>query len=284
MRIIITGSGTPMHVPGRAGPGVLVNVAGLALLFDTGRGTTLRLAEAGQPLTDLTAAFVTHHHSDHLVGLADLLMLRWLEDIERTGQPPLRVAVPDGPATAIVEHCLDVWHDEIELRKAHSGRPGHPAAQVMPFQAESRPAEIFEEGGVRVSAVLVHHEPVVPSVAYRIDARSGACVISGDTSVCEEVEELARGADVLVHEAFLTAALAPGQLSDPSRLAAYHADATGVGALAARSAVTTLVLTHLIPPPTSPAEEDAFRRAALAGGFTGEVIIARDLSQIEVSG
>lgn len=272
-----------MHVAGRAGPGVLVHTAGLALQFDVGRGTTLRLADAGQALTDLTAVFITHHHSDHLVGLADLLMLRWLEDIERTGQNPIPVVVPDGPCAEIVRGCLDVWQDEIEMRRKHSGRPGRPSAQTRTFAASSSPAVVFDRAGVQVSAVAVHHEPVVPAVAYRIDGPDGSCVISGDTAVCPETEALAQDADVLIHEAFLTEALTPGQLSDPQGLAAYHAETKAVGALADRAGVSTLMLTHLIPPPDSQSQEQAFVDAARGGGFGGEVVVSRDLSTVVVT-
>jgi len=283
MRITITGSGTPMHVAGRAGPGVLITTPEIALQVDVGRGTTLRLADIGQPLTTLTAVLVTHHHSDHLVGLADLLMLRWLEDIDRIGQHPLPVVVPDGPAKSIVEGCLDVWQEEIEMRKAHSGRPGRPSAEIRAFPAPSTPDIVFEQDEVRISAISVRHEPVVPSVAYRFDAPSGSCVVSGDTAACAEVAGLATGADVLVHEAFLATALEPGELSDPEGLAAYHAGAAAVGALAARAGVDTLVLTHLIPPPSSADEEEGFRAAVRKSGFDGSVIVARDLSTVEVS-
>ncbi len=122
-----------------------------------------------------------------------------------------------------------------------------------------------------------------PAVAYRVDAPTGSCVISGDTAVCDEVAELASAADVLVHEAFLAEALQAGQLSDPDALAAYHADALAVGTLADRAGVGTLVLTHLIPPPATAIAEDAFERAVRAGGFDGTVVVARDLSTVEVS-
>jgi ribonuclease Z len=46
----------------------------------------------------------------------------------------------------------------------------------------------------------VHHEPVSPAVAYRVDTPDGAVVISGDTRVCDEVAESSEGTNVLVHE------------------------------------------------------------------------------------
>ena len=282
MQIIITGSGTPMHVPGRAGPGVLLRVGDQALQFDVGRGTTLRLADAGQSLTALGALFITHHHSDHLVGLADLLMLRWLEDIDRAGVGPLPVIVPDGPAATIVDHGLDVWADEIDMRKQHSGRPGRPAADTRRFAATNEQTVVWEHTDIQVSAVTVRHEPVAPAVAFRIDGPTGSCVISGDTTVCAEVEALAEGADVLVHEAFLSSAIQDGDLSDPEGLAAYHAEVEPLAAMAQRAGVGHLVLTHLIPPPDGPEEEAAFERAVRLGGFDGTVTVARDLSTVTV--
>lgn len=71
--VTITGSGTPIMRPGQAGAGVLVSSDDVLIRVDVGRGTSMRLTDLGVALSDLTAVCVTHHHSDHLVGLADLL-------------------------------------------------------------------------------------------------------------------------------------------------------------------------------------------------------------------
>ncbi len=279
--VTITGSGTPLYEPGRAGPGVLVQAGSAGIQVDAGRATALRLAEAGVALGDLAGVLVTHHHSDHLVGLPDLVMTRWLE-ADPAGVAPLPVVVPDGPGADIVERMLDVWGPEMDMRAEHTGRSGVARVDVRRFQAAPAAMEVFATGETTVHAVAVRHEPVVPAVAYRITTASATVVVSGDTAVCPEVETLAKGADVLVHEALRRSAISPGMLSDPEAIVAYHADTVELGAMAARAGVDTLLLTHLIPPPRSPDDVAGFEEDIRAGGFTGAVVVAQDLATVTV--
>lgn len=280
--VTVTGSGTPIVVPGRAGPGVLVVHDGAVLQFDCGRATALRLAEAGVRLVDLDAVFITHHHSDHVVGLADLLMSRWLEASRNTRLDLLPVIVPDGPGARLVEHLLDPWGEELAMRDAHIGYASAPDPDVRTFTAGPAPHTVWQSGPVTVEAVAVRHEPVEPAVGYRVTTPDGVVVISGDTAVCSEIEELAGGADVLVHEAFRTSAVA-ALLSDPEAIGAYHSDTIALGGLAARARVVTLVLTHLIPPPATKADEQGFIDDVRAGGYRGEIVVAGDLDSITVA-
>ena len=77
--VTLTGTGVPHPSPGRAGPGVLIRHGAVALQFDAGRGTVLRLSEAGVACHELDALLVTHVHSDHVVDLADVVMTRWIQ-------------------------------------------------------------------------------------------------------------------------------------------------------------------------------------------------------------
>ncbi len=277
--VTITGSGTPISEPGRAGPGVLVRSGAAALQIDAGRATVLRLAEAGVALADLAAVLVTHHHSDHLVGLPDLVMSRWL-DGPVAGIPPLPVVVPAGPAADLVAGMLDVWRAEMAMRATHTGRAGVAAIDVRAFPAGPEPVEAFDGDGFSVQAIAVRHQPVVPAVAYRIATANGTVVVSGDTAVCPEVERMAHGADVLVHEAFRASAVPPGLLSDPAAIGSYHADPVELGGLARRAGVGTLVLTHLIPPPRTPADAAGFANDVRRGGYGGRVVVAADLDTV----
>lgn len=290
-RVTITGTGVPHLSPGRAGPGVLVECGDVRLQFDAGRATSLRLVEAGVRSGRLSALFVTHHHSDHLTGLTDLLFARWLENHGRF--TPLPIVVPAGPAADLIEHLLDPWHEDIAVRAEHVDRHDHPAPLVVPFDAASCEREAVEvwasvDRSVRVTARSVHHEPVLPAVAYRVDSPDGAVVISGDTTVCDEVAELAAGADVLVHEAFRREQVL--QLVDAvphlEHIAAYHADTVELGAMAERIGVPQLVLTHLIPAPDGGAMgavgKQDFVDDVRRGGYTRDVVVARDLTAVEI--
>jgi len=278
--VTITGTGVPHVAPGRAGPGVLVRHEGTALQFDAGRATALRIHEAGARVEGLTALFVTHHHSDHLTGLVDVVFTRWLHTQGR--HVPLTIVAPTGPSTRFVERMLDPWQADIRIRMEHAGRDDGPDPVIVGFDATSEPREVWSNESVRVSAVAVHHEPVSPSVAYRIDTPDGTAVISGDTIVCEEVGRLAQGADVLVHEAFRNRFLEPARKQMPqlAAISHYHADTEQIGPMAAAAGVKTLVLTHLIPAPGNDAQRRAFADEIEAGGFKGEIIVADDLATV----
>ena len=210
MRVTITGTGTPIMVPGRAGPGVVVQVGeDVVLQFDAGRGTSMRLTDARISLTDLTAVFITHHHSDHLVGLTDLAMSHWLEQ-PTDGAQALQVVAPDGPAADIAERLLDPWNDEMTLRAAHTGRPANASINVSRFTATERVEEVFAVGDVTVSAVHVREEPVIPAVAYRVDTPAGSVALSGGSAVCPTGEAIATDASGLVQEAFRKDAVPEG--------------------------------------------------------------------------
>ena len=277
--VILTGTGYPRPDAERAGPGVLVRHGETLLQFDAGRATIMRLAGAGVTAAQLSALFITHHHSDHLLGIPDIVLTRWIVRSERRTDRPLPIVAPRGPSLRFAERVLDLWDDDIAVRRLHTGDPTTPSLDPVGFDAPDAPEVVWSHGGVRVSAVLVRHGPVVPSVAYRVDTPDGAAVISGDTIVCPEIERLSRGADVLVHEAMLHQFIEQ-QPNNP--ITNYHADTVELGALAARAAVPALVLMHLIPAPHDDAQEQAYVDEARRGGYQGRVIVGRDLARLVI--
>ncbi|MGK2947759.1 MAG: MBL fold metallo-hydrolase [Acidimicrobiales bacterium] len=281
--LILTGTGVPHPRPGRAGAGALVRHGEVALQFDAGRATVVRLMEAGTPPHALTATFLSHVHSDHVVGLPDLAMTRWVQQqLVRTG--PLVVVAPEGGTARFVRRMLEPYDDDIELRRHHVGA-GPVEVDLRPFAPSTEPAVVWEsdDGAVQVSAVAVHHEPVPDAVAYRVDTPDGAVVISGDTRVCAEVEALARGATVLVHEACRSSALAPMVAGTTfETIFDYHADTVALGAMAERAAVPHVVLTHLIPPPDAPGDDEAFAQDLREGGYRGRITVGEDLLHVPI--
>jgi ribonuclease Z len=281
--VTLTGTGVPHPSPGRAGPGVLVCHGDVALQFDAGRGTVLRLADAGYAPHQLDAVFVTHVHSDHLVDLADLVMTRWIQGIMHPARP-LPVIAVEGQATRFASRMLEPFDDDIAVRVEHV-QDGPPELDVRPFDLPTTPVRVWqnEDESVVVEAVGVHHEPVQGAVAYRITTPAGVVVISGDTRVCDEVAEFARGTDVLVHEACRVSTMAPLIAGTPfEQIFDYHADTVALGALAEAAGLGHLVLTHLIPPPADAASEQAFVDDVREGGYTGLLTVGRDLLTVEL--
>lgn len=283
--IILTGTGMPNPDPNRAGAGVLVRYQGggdpVALQVDAGRGTTMRLTELKQPLSELNAVLLTHYHSDHLVGLQDLVLTRWVMGASPVA--PLPIVAPAGATARFAERMLDVWDDDLAVRSHHTDRTDEAAVAVTAFDVTSEPAEVTRFADVIVEAVAVHHEPVEGAVAFRITTPDGVVVISGDTRVCEEVERAATGADVLVHEvARTTAMMSVIAGTKYEAIFEYHADSVDLGAMAERAGVPTLMLTHLIPAPNDEAQEASFEDDVRAGGYQGRVIVGRDLMRVTI--
>ena len=278
--VTITGTGCPIPDGNRAGPGALVRYddgsgGELTLQFDVGRSTVQRLAGASVWIPNLSAVFITHHHSDHLTGLSDLLLTYWTMD-RTDAAPPLPIVAPAGPSSAYVTTLLDGWDDDIEVRAAHAGRNSRPAFDLLQFDIPDTPTEVWRNGDVVVSAGQVRHEPCPGAVGYRIDTPDGSVAITGDTRVCDEVATLADGVDVLVYEAMRFSFF---DELPPHRqyVKDYHADTRLIGRQAAELGVPTLILTHLIPAPVSEADRQAYVDEVRAGGYEGELVVADDL-------
>lgn len=284
--VIITGTGSPIPDAERAGPGVLVRDGDIALQFDAGRSTVQRLAGAGMWNLNLTAVFVTHHHSDHLTGLADVVLSHWVM-ARGDDFTPLQIVVPAGPAVDYVNEMLHPWRHDIEVRAEHSHRSRTVEMELITFDPPETPTEVWRRGDVVVSACLVQHEPVAPAVGFRISTPDGDVAISGDTRVCDEMAVLASGADVLVYEAMLFNVIRNGP---PFRhfILDYHADTRLIGRQAADLGVPTLVLTHLIPAPATTAvpalgsavSEQDYEDQIREGGYAGDLLVARDLDKV----
>lgn len=280
--VIITGTGNPAPSPLRAGPGVLIRCGDVQLQFDAGRSTVQRLAGAGTGPTRLTAFFATHHHSDHLVGLPDVVMTRWVMD--RTDAiAPLPIVMPDGPCRHFVDRMLDPWEFDLAVRREHTGRRTLPGVEPVVFPYPDEPTVVWSHGQgdqeIRVLAGQVRHEPVHPAVGYRIETPDGVVAITGDTLVCDEVATLAEGADVLVYEA-MRFEFIEQEPDFRHFIMDYHADSRLIGAQAAAIGVGTLVLTHLIPPPVDEEGRAAYEANIRAGGYDGPLVVADDLDTV----
>ena len=281
--VILTGTGVPHSSAGRAGAGVLVSYDNVHLQFDAGRGTVLRLADAGVSPADLAAQFITHYHSDHVVDLVDVVITRWVMR-QLHASPPLDIVVPEGPTRRFVERMLDPYDDDILIRREHVGA-GPIDMNVMSFAPTRSAQRVWssKDGSVIVEAVAVHHEPVEAAVAFRVTTPDGAVVISGDTRVCEEVFELARGAEVLVHEACRRSAMADAiQGTAFEKIFDYHADSEVLGEFAQRYDIAHVVLTHLIPQPKTEKQIAAFEADLRRGGYMGRVTVGSDLMVVDV--
>lgn len=269
--LIILGSGTPVPDPERSGPAYALLLGDRSFLFDAGAGVMRRVAAAGLPINGFAAAFLTHLHSDHTLGLPDVLFTTWT--MGRRGPFPL--TGPPG-TEEMVAHLMAAWREDITVRISglEQGQPAGPAVTVV----ESRGGVVYDSVGVRITAVPVRHGELRLSFAYRIELPTRTIVLSGDTAPSEAVEAAARGADLLVHEGYpevrLVAELRPGGDRWPAYMRAVHTSDVEIGRLAHRAGVKQLVVSHVVWMGGTAAELLAGVRR---GGYEGKVVVARDL-------
>ena len=276
--VTVTGTGTPLATKDRAGAGALVRHGATHLQFDAGRATVPRILAAGSSPADLTALFLTHYHSDHLVGLQDLVLTHWTMDVYDVADR-LPIVAPNGPTTRFCERMLNVWDDDLEVRALHNMREPKPKIDILGFDVPDEPTEVWSNADVRVLAGQVRHEPIVGAVGYRIETPDGVVAISGDTVVCDEMATLARGADVVVYEALRMDVIAK-RPPDKRYIMGYHADTRLIGAQMAELDVPMVMLTHLIPAPSTDADRQAYIDEVREGGYQGEIIVCDDLDSV----
>lgn len=282
-RVTVTGTGTPLATGDRAGAGALVEYldgdTSVRLQFDAGRATVTRLAAAGVTPQELDALFLTHYHSDHLVGLQDLVLSHWIMDITGVAST-LPIVAPNGHTTDFCERMLDIWEEDLAVRALHNKREPQPRIEIAGFDTPDQPTEVWSGGGVRVLAGQVRHEPIVGAVGYRIETPDGVAAISGDTVVCDELKPLFTGADVVVQEALRTDVInqRPPHLRYINH---YHSDTRAIGRLAAELELPVVMLTHLIPAPADDAGRQAFIDEVREGGYEGRLLVCDDLDAVE---
>ncbi len=271
--ITLTGTGSPMVDPNRAGPSTLVTAGGQTFLVDCGRGVLMRAAAAGVGAANLTALLLTHLHSDHITDLSDVITTRWVTTFVPT---PLPIIGPPG-TRAVVEATLAALAPDISYRIAHHADITEPPSVQVHEYSEG---QVWDSGGVRIAAAPTDHRPVEPTIAFRIEYDGASVVLAGDTVPCSSLDDLARGANALVHTVIrkdLVEQMPAQRIRD---ILDYHSSVEQAAATAARAGVGTLVLTHYVPP-LVPGQEDQWRALA-AAEFGGRVELGGDLLRVSV--
>jgi ribonuclease BN (tRNA processing enzyme) len=270
LRVVLTGTGSPRPNLERANAGQIVIAGERAILLDCGGGTMRRVLESGVDATGVNLLFLTHLHSDHTLDYAEFILGSWA-----MGRDSLRVSGPPGTRRLHDLLLLEPYRDDIAYRLS-LGRS--PAGILDINVTEFERGVVFEEEGLRVSAAPVIHS--IYTVALRFDFDGKSLVHSGDTCYTPDLVELARGADVLIHDCCMApAAVFRDNAAWPNlyeHLRAHHATPEEAARTAREAGVRTLVLTHFL---IGTDVEETLRRCE--SEFDGEILIGEDLMTIE---
>ncbi len=271
--ITLLGTGSPMIDPNRAGPSTLVTAGDSVFLVDCGRGVLMRAAAAGVGAGNLTALLLTHLHSDHITDLSDVITTRWVTTFTPT---PLPIIGPPG-TKAVVDATLAALAPDISYRiHHHADITEPPAIEVHEYTS----GQVWDNGGVRIIAAPTDHRPVEPTLGFRVEHDGVAVVLAGDTVPCAGLDELAKGANALVHTVIRADLVQQMPVQRIRDILDYHSSVEQAAGTAARAGVGTLVLTHYVPP-LVPGQEDQWRAQA-ATEFSGPVEIGDDLLRVSV--
>jgi ribonuclease BN (tRNA processing enzyme) len=265
-RVILLGTGTPNADPARSGPAVAIVVDSNTYIIDAGPGIVRRAAAAKIPMSSLRIAFLTHLHSDHTVGLPDLMLSPWV--LGRT--VPLDVYGPPG-TSSMVDHLQAAYAQDIDIR-LHGGEPSNKTGYGG--KGHDVPAGlVYHDRLISVTAFEVLHGKWPHAYGYRFETPDRVVVISGDTSPSDAVARACNGCDVLVHEVISSESLKGRTPEWQAYHRAYHTPGDELGNVAAKARPKLLVLYHQLPSGV----DDAELLREIRAHYKGVVVSGKDL-------
>ena len=273
-RVTLLGTGAPPPRVDRFGPSTLVEAGGKKFIFDAGRGAMQRLHQLGIPFADITGIFLTHHHSDHLVGFPDLWLTGWIGRPWGKRNTPLPVWGPDG-TKQMMEHLPLAFAVDIRVR-----RRNYPSEGVQLLAHEISEGVVLERDGIKISAFEVDHGgEELPAFGYRIDYHGRSAVLSGDTTFNENLIQHAQAADLLVHEVTAASGSAAENAEQLKRIGANHTTPEQAGEVFARVKPKLAVYNHLLLFGGARSEDLS---PATRSKYAGPLVVGEDLLQIDI--
>jgi len=273
-QLVLLGTGTPRPLPDRSGPCTAIVVDGTPYLVDVGPGVVRRAQAAfdqgvqGLAVTGIERAFVTHLHSDHTVGLPDLIFTPWVVGRKNV----LHLYGPKG-IRAMTDHVLAAWREDVEMRT--EGMEKKWPLQVEAHEIE--PGVAYRDERVTVTAVPIRHGAWKHAYGYVFQTPDRRIVISGDTSPSPELVAACNRCDILVHETYASRTVAPMPNWSEYRRK-YHTSTRELGELAKQAQPGLLILYHVSrrAPDTDLIPEQLYLDE-IREVYSGKVVFGRDL-------
>ena len=272
--VTLLGTGSPQPRVDRFGPSILVEAGKEKLLFDCGRGATQRIEQHQVLFADVDALFLTHLHSDHVVGIPDLWLTGWL----RGRKVPLRVWGPQG-TKEMMSSLEQAYQFDIHIRRDVDEKL--PSQGVVVVAKDIEQGVVYEHAGIKVTAFAVDHGLVKPALGYRIDYAGHSVVVSGDTRFSENLIRFAKGTDVLIHEVIDPDAF---RLRNPAisaervqGIVAHHTTPEQAGKIFVEVKPKLAVYSHIVPGDTT----DLIPLTRKT--YSGPLEVGEDLMSIEIA-
>ena len=275
LHLTLCGAGGPMPASKASGPCVAVIAGDQFFVVDAGTDGVRNLNRMGYQAGAINAVLLTHFHSDHIDGLGEMAMGRW---VGKANSSPLPVYGPVG-VTQVVDGFNTAYSQDAIYRHDHHGDAVAPLSGTgmiaKPFQqpADGELTTVYEKDGLIIEALAVAHDPIKPAVAYRFAYKGRSLLISGDTVKSLNIEQFSQGIDLLVHEG-----LAPNLLKMMNVAATeagnpvlakishdvqdYHTSPVEAAEIARDARVGHLLYYHVVPPIIFPGQETLWLNGA----------------------
>lgn len=287
-KVIMLGCGTPNACFNASGPAIAITVDNQCYLFDCGPGVVRQITrmyhkkENALYLPNITKLFITHLHSDHTLGLSDMMLTPWV--LERT--KPLDVYGPKGISN-MCEHLLKAYEQDIQFRIHGFEKANETGIQIQPHEIQE--GIIYQDNNIKVEAFLVSHGQW-ESYAYKCITKDKTIVLSGDTCPVEKMIEKAKDCDILIHEVFYSKGLASRDAKWQNYHSHVHTGAIELGKLAQQAKPKVLVTYHrlyhmnmldnTIDIENEMNKRDQLIKQEISQNFQGEIIMAHDFDII----
>jgi ribonuclease BN (tRNA processing enzyme) len=278
-KLIVLGSGTPNPDPNRAGSAYALVVNETPYLVDFGPGIIRRAASLSPPwggkieamtVKNFEHAFLTHIHSDHSAGLADLLLTPWVMGRDAK----LNLFGPIG-LEQMAASTLKAFEDDINYR-INGTQPSNKTGYKYNFHLLDE-GLIYKDKNIMVEAFKVPHGGFDDAYGFRFTSEDKVIVFSGDTGPSKTLEKFASGADILVHEVYSNSGFLEKTQDWQKYHQEHHTSTFEVGEIASRAKPKLLILSHILF--WGSTKEEILQETRST--YDGEITIAEDLMVFE---
>lgn len=272
IEVTLLGTGGPPPNIERFGPATVIETQGRYFVFDAGRGTTIRLQQAGIPLDRIEQVFLTHLHSDHTSGFADLWLTSWIWQ----RQNKMKVFGPVGTAS-FINHIEQAYAEDIRLRTSNSNLNGD-LSQLLISESGLDNNVVYNMDDIKITAFHVNHGVVKQAYGYKFESGNRKIILSGDTAYSENLIKHAQNADILIHEVAAADRLLLERNKRLQKIISYHSDPESLAQVLMKVKPKFTFLNHILLFGVS--EQEVLEK--LNNKFDGEIYLGEDLLKISI--
>jgi len=275
-KLVMLGTGNPNPSPNQSGCALALVVHDTPYIIDFGPGLVRKSAALspryggtiGALNTEkLNTAFLTHLHSDHTAGYADLILTPWVMGRDE----PMEVYGPVGIGS-MTEHILEAYEEDIRYR-VYGDEPTNDLGWRVNWHEFQEEGEIYHDSNIVVEAFPVTHGSWPNAWGYRFTTPDRVIVVSGDCKPSPKVVEYGKGADILVHEVYSQAGYETKSADWKAYHAVHHTSTLELAQIAQETMPGKVVLYHILFWGSSEAE----LLQEINGVYKGDVFVGQDL-------